>query len=88
MTIDSSGKSVQVQEVTNFMSTCIDGNFEGWDGDTVFELCNGQIWQQSSFDFKFSFKFRPSVLIYEDVFGGFRMKVEGIADTISVVRLQ
>jgi len=51
-------------------------------------LCNGQVWQQQSFRIKVSFKIRPSVLIYEDVFGAFRMKVEGIADTISVVRLE
>lgn len=27
----------------------IEGEFEGWDGDTIFELENGQIWQQSSY---------------------------------------
>ncbi|MDR0881742.1 MAG: hypothetical protein LBP55_04270, partial [Candidatus Adiutrix sp.] len=27
----------------------IDGTFEGWSGETVFKLTNGQIWQQSSY---------------------------------------
>lgn len=88
MTIDSSGKSVQVQEVTNFMKSCIDGMFEGWSGDTIFELCNGQTWQQTSYNYKYSYKYGPLVLIYESVFGGIRMKVDGISETISVVRLQ
>lgn len=88
MTIDSSGESITVQQVTSFIDTCISSDFNGWDGDTIFELCNGQVWQQSSFDFKFSFKFRPSTLIYESVWGGVKMSVEGISETISVVRLQ
>jgi len=24
----------------------VDGEFEGWDGETIFPLTNGQIWQQ------------------------------------------
>jgi hypothetical protein len=26
----------------------IDGDFEGWDGETIFKLTNGEIWQQRS----------------------------------------
>ena len=77
-----------MQRITNYLRSCIESDFNGWDGGTIFELCNGQVWQQQSFRIKVSFKIRPSVLIYEDVFGAFRMKVEGIADTISVVRLE
>lgn len=27
----------------------IEGTFQGWRGDTIFKLTNGQIWQQSSY---------------------------------------
>jgi len=63
------------------------GDFEGWDGDTIFKLDNGQIWQQASYAYTYHYAYHPSVLIYR-VAGGFRMKVDGIADTILVKRLK
>tara|TARA_R110002124_G_scaffold17592_3_gene73618 strand:+ start:51 stop:473 length:423 start_codon:yes stop_codon:yes gene_type:complete len=65
----------------------IDGEFEGWDGDTVFKLTNGQIWQQSSYSYRYHYAYRPKVLIYSGR-GGCKLKVEGISDPISVNRLK
>ena len=69
------------------IETCIDGTFEGWSGDTVFVLCNGQIWQQSSYAYTYHYAYRPDVLIYRTG-TGYRMQVEGVGTTIAVVRLQ
>ncbi len=66
----------------------IDGNFEGWDGDTIFKLRNGQIWQQSEYDYEYNYEFSPNVLIYPSEYGGWRMKVERMSNSIGVKRLK
>ena len=65
----------------------IDGTFEGWDGDTIFKLDNGQIWQQASYAYTYHYAYRPKVVIYRTT-GGWNMKVEGVDDTIYVKRLK
>jgi hypothetical protein len=69
------------------IETRIDGEFSGWDGETVFRLQNGQVWQQASYAYRYSYKYSPSVLIYRSG-SGFRMQVEGVDGTIAVRRLR
>lgn len=65
----------------------IDGDFEGWEGDTIFKLTNGQIWQQATYAYAYHYAFRPGVTIFQD--GTiFRMKVDGVSDSIPVRRLK
>lgn len=65
----------------------IDGVFEGWDGDTIFPLMNGQIWQQSSFGLVLRLQMSPKVIIYSE-YGVYKMHVEGVEQDIHVVRLR
>lgn len=65
----------------------IDGTFAGWTGETIFKLSNGQIWQQSSYDYHYHYAYRPKVFIYRSNLG-YRMQVEGVTPTIAVVRLR
>ena len=65
----------------------IDGEFTGWEGETIFKLTNGQIWQQSSYSYTYSYKYRPNVLIFSSR-GSFQMQVEGMNQRISVVRIR
>lgn len=65
----------------------IDGEFEGWDGETIFKLTNGQIWQQSSYAYTYHYAYRPEVLIYKTN-SRYKMKVEGVDRTIYVKRLK
>lgn len=65
----------------------IDGEFNGWEGETIFKLANGQIWQQSSYAYTYHYAFRPDVLIFRTS-GGYKMHVEGVDQTIYVVRLR
>jgi hypothetical protein len=69
------------------IETCIEGDFEGWDGETIFKLCNGQIWQQSEYAYTYHYAYRPSVTIYRTA-SGYRMKVEDVAETIVVQRIK
>jgi hypothetical protein len=65
----------------------IEGEFSGWDGETIFKLTNGQIWQQSSYAYTYSYKYRPTVMIFRSA-GGYQLQVEGMTDRISVIRIK
>ncbi|HEV1287972.1 MAG TPA: hypothetical protein VNU44_21790 [Bryobacteraceae bacterium] len=69
------------------IETRMDGDFEGWSGDTIFKLANGQIWQQASYSYTYHYAYRPKVLIYKSG-STYRMKVEGVDSDIAVKRLK
>jgi len=65
----------------------IEGEFSGWDGETIFKLTNGQIWQQATYAYTYSYKYRPKVLIFRTT-RGYEMQVEGMDKRIRVVRIK
>ena len=69
------------------VESTIVGDFDGWDGETIFKLDNGQIWEQAEYDYYYSYSYRPDVTIYSTS-GGCRMKVEDEDETILVRRIQ
>lgn len=69
------------------IETQIDGDFNGWDGDTIFKLQNGQIWEQVEYDYEYEYDFMPGVTIYS-ANDGCRMNVDGMDDTILVKRIK
>jgi hypothetical protein len=71
----------------NTITSKIDGEFTGWEGETIFQLTNGQVWQQDFYAYKYHYAFMPDVLIYQDG-SRYKMKVEGVDDAIYVKRLR
>jgi hypothetical protein len=65
----------------------IDGDFDGWEGETIVKLMNGQIWQQSEYHYHYHYAFMPKVLIYKSG-GGFKMKVDGVEKAVGVRQLK
>jgi len=65
----------------------IDGDFEGWEGETIVKLTNGQIWQQDEYHYEYCYEFMPDVLIYRSG-GVYKMKVEGSDEAVEVKRLK
>jgi hypothetical protein len=65
----------------------IDGDFNGWEGETIFKLQNGQIWQQASYAYRYHYAYAPKVLIYSSG-SGYMMRVDGIDQAIAVKRLK
>ena len=65
----------------------IDGTFNGWDGETIFKLRNGQIWQQSSYAYTYHYAYSPQVTIYKSG-GSYQMRVDDVDSSISVTRLK
>lgn len=65
----------------------IDGDFEGWEGETVVKLTNGEIWQQTEYHYEYHYAFMPEVVVYRTT-GGFKMKVDGMDTAVGVQRLK
>jgi hypothetical protein len=66
----------------------IDGDFEGWEGETIYKLGNGQIWQQASYHYHYHYAYAPEVTIYSTA-EGCALRVAGDNDQpISVRRLK
>lgn len=72
---------------SNIIESSIDGEFNGWEGETVVKLINGQIWQQSSYHYEYNYEYMPDVLIYKSGIG-YKMKVEGSDEDVEVKRLK
>lgn len=65
----------------------IDGASKGFDGDTLFVLTNGQIWQQDEYYYHYHYSYRPDVLIV-CIDGVWKIQIEGIDRFVRVVRLR
>ncbi len=72
---------------TNIIESQIDGDFEGWEGETIIKLTNGQIWQQTEYYYYYHYYFMPKVLIYTSD-NGYKIKVDGVDKVIGVTRLK
>jgi len=72
---------------SDVVNTFIKGEFEGWGGETIFLLDNGQIWQQSNYAYIYHYAYRPEVMIIK-VSGSWKMKVDGVDEMVDVIRLK
>lgn len=64
------------------------GQFDGWDGHTIFRLENGQVWQQR---IEKTVSYKPAenpVVTVVRSFGGYRLKVEGYNQSCPVKRIK
>lgn len=66
----------------------IAGAFNGWTGDTLFELANGQVWKQAEYGYFYTYKYRPKVTIVRISTNKYVMRVEGVDKQIAVTRVE
>lgn len=83
----SKSSGAAVTSAPSVIETQVDGDFDGWDGDTIVKLMNGQIWQQTEYYYHYHYAFMPKVLIYRSG-GGYKMKVDGVEKAVGVVPLR
>jgi hypothetical protein len=69
--------------------SAIVGDFDGWDGQTIFKLENGMIWVQSDRD-KFYVRDleNPIAVIKPGMFGSWNLSIEGYGSKCKVRRIQ
>jgi len=74
-------------EVSSITANVV-GGFAGWSGETVFELDNGQVWEQiGSNRFDYSGGDR-NVVIRRGLFGSFQLSPEGLNRSVGVRRIE
>jgi hypothetical protein len=71
------------------VQTRIKGTIKGWSGHTVFELDNGQVWQQTDgTEFNIPAVTNPAVTIEQGLMGSWMLKIEGYNHSARVTRVR
>ena len=63
----------------------IEGDFEGFGGDKVYELVDGSRWEQVRYKYRYRYRYRPIVKIWKDG-SRFYLDVECMDEKIEVRR--
>jgi hypothetical protein len=53
----------------------IDGDFNGWEDETIYKLMDGHIIQQSTYHYHYHYAYSPRVIIYKS-HGAYKIHVE------------
>jgi hypothetical protein len=61
----------------------LDGNCRGWEGDTAFRLCNGEVWEQAAFRVRRVFLASPGVRIWR-LGDASLLEIEGVRELLPV----
>ena len=72
---------------TGTVDTHIDGEFNGWTGNTVWTMDNGQVWQQSQYSYHYHYAYRPRVIIFQSNYK-WLMHVDGVNEQVQVERIK
>ncbi|MBM4103020.1 MAG: hypothetical protein FJ263_03075 [Planctomycetes bacterium] len=83
----SSSSTATPRATASTIESQIDGEFEGWEGETIVKLTNGQIWQQTEYHYHYHYAYMPKVLIYYSG-AGYKMKVDGIDRAVGVTQIK
>ena len=83
--VDRLPEIVPVREINGIIESKINGEFKGWEGETTYELSNGQVWQQSKYKYQYKYAYMPRVLIYNPG-GGYIMKVKGTTSKVRRIK--
>jgi hypothetical protein len=65
----------------------IDGEYRGWDGDTIYKLMDGHIIQQADYHYHYHYAYSPEVVIYKVSNTGYKIHVEGDSDQDIGIRI-
>ncbi|WP_226035409.1 hypothetical protein [Aquibacillus saliphilus] len=84
--VEGMNNSIEVRKLFSVIESVVTNDFNGWDGETIFELQNGQVWQQASYAYNYHYAYIPQIIIYESG-GGYKLHVEGVTETLPVRRI-
>ncbi|RWX52792.1 hypothetical protein [Photobacterium chitinilyticum] len=72
---------VPVAQISDVIESRINGDFNGWEGETSYQLTNGQVWQQSAYKYTYKYSHMPSVVIFNPG-SGYVMQVAGTSTKV------
>jgi hypothetical protein len=78
---------IKVERLYDFYESKVDGDSDGWDGNTTLKLINGQTWKQDEYYYKYHYANSPRVIYYKDGHA-FKMNIDGINKSVKVKRLK
>ena len=84
---NSFGKTQDLSEPEEINSRIL-GIFNGWSGETTFELENGQVWKKTGNGFLSANVNNPKINIKKGALGSFTLSVEGFNSSIKVKRIK
>ena len=83
--VDGQSETVPVRQISDVIESRINGEFKGWEGNTEYQLTNGQVWKQSTYNYEYTYSHMPEVLIYSTS-SGYRMQVEGTSADVRRIK--
>lgn len=86
--VRAKSKTVKKAQKEEKVSARIIGRFEGWRGETVFELDNGQVWKQRLKGRHDANLESPEVLITRNWLGHYRMQIVASGRSVGVERIK
>ena len=60
----------------------VDGDWEGWDGETIVKLMDGSVWQQTEYHYEYSYSYMPAARVQDGL-----MFVDGMSRGIAVEQI-
>jgi len=79
--------SAPERKTDSVIESQVDGEFEGWEGETIVKLTNGQIWQQSEYHYNYHYAYMPKVIIYKKG-SRYEMMVDGTDKAVAVKKIR
>ena len=64
------------------MRKTVEGEWNGWAGDTVVQLTDGSVWRQEEYCYEYRYAYRPYVTLSNNI-----MHVDGMSRGIRVRRI-
>ncbi|TPQ27337.1 hypothetical protein [Methylomonas koyamae] len=83
--VEGQNQIVAIRQISDVIESQINGEFKGWEGETVYELTNGQVWKQRTYNYEYTYAYMPEVLIYSSG-GGYKMQVEGTSADVQQIK--
>jgi hypothetical protein len=78
-------ETAEKPDAADAIETRLAGDYRGWTGKTVFNLENGQAWQQVSGGERIDDKrASPAVRIYPGMMGAYWLEIEGVRERVKV----
>ncbi|WP_047238762.1 hypothetical protein [Chromobacterium subtsugae] len=70
--------------IANAYEGQIDGEFHGWEGETIYKLMDGHVIQQAEYHYHYHYAYSPHVIIFNSPSG---LKIQVIGDDDQPIRI-